>query len=139
MNNNFQKTLEWLLEKHHLLNLFNSREHFHVRFEKDEYMPLVIERHGDLISVAHYFEQNGDLIQDPEVELHHPSWYPTAITQAFLGRREKFIHHAAGTFVDKNFHNDVSSFLCVWARNLRAQGWEQARIASSNIMEGAQA
>jgi len=32
---------------------------------------LVIERHGETIIVGHYFEQNGDLMSDPEVEVRH--------------------------------------------------------------------
>jgi len=33
---------------------------------------LVIERHGETIIVGHYFEQNGDLMSDPEVETALP-------------------------------------------------------------------
>ena len=128
MHNTFQHTIEGLLKEHNLLDAFNTQEHFHVRFEQPSYMPLVIERHNDMISVAHYFEQNGDLIQDPEVELHHPSWVPTAITQAFLGRREKFVKRHGTTMVDTHFHQEVSSFLVTWGKNIRAQGWNKAQI-----------
>jgi hypothetical protein len=82
-----------------------------VRFEKKGYQPLVIERHGEMISVAHYFEQNGDLIADPDVELHYPSWVPTGITQAFFGYRSKFIERDGKTLIDTRFHKQVSSFL----------------------------
>jgi len=68
----FQVTIEHLLKSHNLLGDFQAKGSFHVRFEKTGYQPLVIERHGDMISVAHYFEQNGDLIADPDVELHYP-------------------------------------------------------------------
>lgn len=129
--NNFQKTIEWLLEKHNLLNAFQHQEHFHVRFEQPSYMPLVIERHTDMISVTHYFEQEGDLIQDPEVELHYPTWVSTAITQAFLGRRPKFIERDGLTYVDTRFHSDVTNFLSLWQRNIRAQGWEKAQIVDT--------
>ncbi len=30
-------------------------------------MELVIERHGQRVSVAHYFRQNGDAMRDPEL------------------------------------------------------------------------
>ena len=121
----FQETIEHLLKTHDLLDAFQSQGSFHVRFEKPGYQPLVIERHGDMISVAHYFEQNGDLIADPDVELHYPSWVPTAITQAFFGYRTKFFEQDGKTYVDTRFHKQVSEFLTMWARNIKAQGWAE--------------
>lgn len=67
----FQETIERLLKSHNLLEDFQKKDSFHVRFEKTGYQPLVIERHCEMISVAHYFEQNGDLIADPDVEVRH--------------------------------------------------------------------
>jgi hypothetical protein len=121
----FQTTIEHLLKSHKLLENFQKQDSFHVRFEKTGYQPLVIERHGDMISVAHYFEQNGDLIADPDVELHYPSWVPTAITQAFFGYRQKFIERDGKTYFDTRFDREVSSFLSMWARNIKAQGWAE--------------
>ncbi len=121
----FQTTIEHLLKTHDLFEAFQSQSDFHVRFDMPGYQRLVIERHGDLISVTHYFEQNGDLVPDPEVELHYPSWTPTAITQAIGYRREKFIERDGKTFVDTRFHREVSSFLVMWARNIQAQGWAE--------------
>lgn len=121
----FQTTIEKLLSAHHLLDKFHSQLDFHVRFDMPGYQWLLIERHGELISVAHYFEQNGDLIPDPDVELHYPTWTPTAITQSIGYRREKFIEREGQTFVDTKFHREVSSFLSMWARNIQAQGWAQ--------------
>ncbi len=125
MSTLFQTTIEHLLKSHHLLDAFQTQEDFHARFDMPPYQPLVIERHGELISVAHYYEQNGDLIPDPDVELHYPSWMPTAITQSLGYRREKFIERDGRTFVDTRFHRDVSSFLALWARNIKAQGWAE--------------
>src|SRR5574338_558388 len=122
MLTSFQSTIEHLLKSHNLLEQFQSQDHFHVRFDMPHFDRLVIERHDELISVAHYFEQNGDLIADPEVELHYPSWVPTGITQTFFGYRSKFIERDGKTFVDTRFHKQVSSFLSIWARNIKAQG-----------------
>ena len=127
----FQTTIEKLLSAHNLLDKFHSQLDFHVRFDMPDYQRLVIERHGELISVAHYFEQNGDLVPDPEVELHYPTWTPTAITQAIGYRREKFIQRDGQTLVDTRFHREVSSFLSMWARNIQAQGWEKRATASN--------
>jgi aminoglycoside/choline kinase family phosphotransferase len=120
----FQTNIEQLLKAHNLLEKFHSQDEFHVRFDMPHYDRLVIERHNDLISVAHYFEQNGNLIADPDVELHYPTWTPTSITQIF-GYRSKFIERDGKTFVDTRFHRDVSSFLVMWAQNIKAQGWAE--------------
>ena len=120
----FQETIEHLLKSHNLLDDFQNKDSFHVRFEKTGYQPLVIERHGEMISVAHYFEQNGDLIADPDVELHYPSWVPTGITQAFFGYRK--------TYVDTRFHKQVSEFLTMWARNIKTQGWAEGGRVSDD-------
>lgn len=125
----FQTTIEDLLKSHNLLERFQSQANFHVRFDMPCYDRLVIERHGDQISVAHYFEQNSDLIADPDVELHYPTWTPTSITQVLGYRREKFIERNGQTFVDTRFHREVSSFLVMWAGNIQAQGWaEQGQV-----------
>lgn len=123
MTTQFQKTIEHLLKSHNLFEAFLNQSSFHVRFDMKGYQRLVIERHGELISVAHYFEQNGDLVADPDVELHYPSWVPTAITQAFFGYRSKFIERDGQTLVDTRFDREVSSFLRLWARNIKMQGW----------------
>lgn len=129
----FQKTIEHLLQSHNLLEDFETKDSFYARFEKSGYQRLVIERHGEMISVAHYFEQNGDLIADPDVELHYPSWAPTAITQAFFGYRTKFIERDGKTYIDTRFHKEVSSFLHLWAINIKAQGWtDGAQISAAN-------
>jgi hypothetical protein len=52
----------------------------------DVYMPLVVERIGqNRYSVAHYFEQNGDRVPDPDIEFVRDAegrWYPAAATMA---------------------------------------------------------
>ena len=121
----FQTTIEHLLKSHNQLDAFLTQNHFHLRLDMPHFDRLVIERHDDMISVSHYFEQNGDLVPDPDVELHYPSWIPTAITQCMGFRREKFIERDGKKYVDRHFHNEVSSFLNMWARNLKAQRWAE--------------
>jgi hypothetical protein len=38
------------------------------------------------------------------------------------GCREKFIERDGKTFVDRHFHNKISSFLSMWASNNEMQG-----------------
>src|SRR4051812_3886346 len=55
-----------------------------LRLQVPGFMPLVVEaagtgpRGGTLVSVAHYYEQNGDLMADPEVlfEILGGDWSP---------------------------------------------------------------
>lgn len=62
------------------------------RFKADgPWMRLSIERLTErTYSIAHYFEQNGDLVPDPDMELvyvpHMDTFYPTSIQHSF-GRR----------------------------------------------------
>ena len=126
----FQTRIEALLKAYDQLDRFYSEDHFHVRFEMPGYDRLVIERHHEMISVAHYFEQNGDLIADPEVELHYPTWTPTAITQVLGGRREKFITREGKQYVDTRFHREVTSFLKMWGNNIHHQGWMKKATVS---------
>jgi len=134
MTHLFQSTIEGLLAAHGLLEAFQENDSFHVRLDQPGYERLVIERHGDLISVAHYYEQNGDLVPDPDVELHYPTWVPTAITQAFGGYRPKFLERDGQTYVDTRFHKEVSTFLVLWARNIRAQGWaERGQVLDEDL------
>ncbi len=135
MPTSFPSTIEHLLKSHNLLEQFQSQSHFHVRFDMPHFDRLVIERHDELISVAHYFEQNGDQIVDPEVEFHYPTWTPTAITQVIGGRREKFVELDGETFVDFRFEQEVSSFLDLWETNIRTQRWaERATIHDDALL-----
>ncbi len=65
--NLMQSTVLEILNRHGLVAAFIRSTEFHFRLERPPYMPLVIERQGSIISVAHYSELNGDLIRDPEL------------------------------------------------------------------------
>ena len=61
----FKTVIEKIATQH---GLDLTAEQSHLRLENKGYMPLVIEKTGkNLVSVAHYYEQNGDLIADPDV------------------------------------------------------------------------
>lgn len=92
------------------------------------YMPLSVERlYDDRYSMAHYVEQGGDLLADPDIELYRDklgNWYPVAIQQ-LLG-----IYTMAITKFDENGepaafrikeYNELRSFISMWLRNLREQ------------------
>jgi hypothetical protein len=72
-----------------------------IRVEVEGMMPLVIEyvgegpRSGTLVSVAHYFVQNGDLMADPDltVEVQNSGeWLPVAYQQDGLGIYQEAVY-----------------------------------------------
>lgn len=123
MATKFQLAVEAVLKGHGLLEKFQTQTEFHLRLEQAPYEPLVIERHSELISVAHYFKQNGDLICDSDVELHFPDWTPVAIQMINGVYTQKFMERDGKEYVNTRFDPSVRPLLATWARNIKAQGW----------------
>lgn len=108
--------------------------HFSLKIDNPPFVPLVIEAWDSpipgksrRISVAHYLEQGGDLVPDPEVEITDTGW-PIELSQA-LGYTQVTVYSADGRTMHYapesrrsvlNFLNDI------WARNLRAQRFVEA-------------
>jgi len=80
-----------ILKKAGLEMAFDEFGDFHLKVENKHYMDLVVERHGERVSVAHYFEQNGDAMRDPEMEFILPNWTPAWIQQDPVGRYDEAI------------------------------------------------
>jgi hypothetical protein len=119
------RVVEAIAKKHHLdLDEVGA----HLRLEQPAYEPLCIEVIGErLVSVAHYFEQHGDLVPDPEmVFCTYPDrqWVPVEITMA-IGRRRVASEVEDGRVArfSPREQADQAGFANVWARNLREQGW----------------
>lgn len=113
----------------------------HIRIENEPYMVLCIEEIGQegphgrpVISVAHYFEQNGDLCQDPEMtfeviiandgkKTHYytpltfqqaiPPIYQEVYTEGFKGYRPALMR-------------ELKSFARIWQTNIGHQKFLQA-------------
>lgn len=90
------------------------------------YMPVHVECLTDgHYSVAHYFEQNGDLVPDPDMEFYRAetgAWLPVNCTMAtgyytqaisFEGSKPKgFYPHVL---------RELCSFASMWMRNIKDQ------------------
>ena len=115
-----QVTVDMIMERARLTGPFAvarmKRKNFHVRVAVEGFMDLVIENvPGQGVSVAHYYEQEGDLMRDPEI-VFNPSWHAIEYTQDNLG-----IYQAAD---DGAYLADANSFAHgMWSRNLREQGF----------------
>lgn len=119
----------------------------HLRVENGGYMPLVIEHIGEgprglpLISVAHTYVQNGDVMYDPEMTfevnpamLQKPDgWGPITYRQDNLGLDQTAVwRNAAGqVMIYPRLVRDLKSFARTWNKNLREQGFILAARATN--------
>ena len=91
------------------------------------YMPLTIERlTHDRYSMTHYFEQNGDLVPDPDLELWRGPFghlYAVAIqhsTGAYCKAIEFGPDDQPTTFKPRA-QRDMNAFLTQWVKNIKQQ------------------
>jgi Domain of unknown function (DUF6908) len=111
----------------------------HIRIENSGYMPLVIEYIGTgprglpLISVAHYYTQNGDPMRDPEMTFEidpegKQDWGPVTYQQDNLGIYQEAVwcEDNGRVMVRPVLVKDLKSFARTWDRNLKEQGFLKA-------------
>ncbi len=87
-----------------------------------------------LVSVAHYFEQNGDLMADPDLvfEVNPDSWKsgewgPVSFTQHSTGTyQEAVVIRDGKVMMNTRLVASLKSFARTWDRNLDAQGYVAA-------------
>ncbi len=128
-----QTVVRAILQQHSLADTFDTANDFHLRIENEPYMPLVIERHSNEISVAHYFTQNGDAMRDPELTFQLPDWTPTSITQDPVARYSCVADLPEGSRQRARLLADLTSFARTWARNLNAQGFADEDVKASSL------
>ena len=93
----------------------------------ETYMAVHVEKVGEnLYSVAHYYEQNGDLMSDPEMVFLHVApglWQPVSITQHGVGVYREAIVFEDGKIVGyrPRLLDELCSFTTIWMRNIKAQ------------------
>lgn len=121
-----QAIVERIAEKY---GLDLNAEEAHLRLENVPYMPLVIEKVGKhLVSVAHYFEQNGDLCADPDVVFftgYSDCWVAIEIQQVLGYQRVAWLNDDGASIKSVNLRGqaDVASFTNLWARNIKEQDY----------------
>ena len=113
---------------------------FHLKIENPPYLALVIEdiqqrgpNGSPLISVAHYGEQNGDLMRDPEMvfEIERSGeqikMTPTYWRNDYVGKEEfSAIEQGGQWLVISALQRAHSEFATTWDANLIAQGFVEA-------------
>jgi hypothetical protein len=128
-----------------LLQKLNDKQH--VKIISDEFMPLTIERLEENIltssgvatiySLCHYFEQNGDLMREPEMcflvidnrkdfnDYQAIEIYPQMYQYDNLGLFEESIcveNHQIKSYI-KVWQHAHCSFANIWLRNIKMQGF----------------
>ena len=110
-----------------------------LKIENAPYMALVIEATDEsgpgglpAISVAHYGEQNGDLMRDPEMcfELgfaEEPCLDPFYFRNDYIGLEQWSRTFTSGQYVRlRHLHEKHQQFASQWDNNLRLQGFPEA-------------
>ena len=128
-----------------IIAVYGGIDGLYVSITNEPYMRLVIEHIGKgphglpAISVAHYYELNGDLCQDPEM------WFEVESTPAGLAMHP-YMFQMANPPVYQEVLNDLRGvaladelrqFAAMWDRNLREQGFLKAvkRLRSDAALE----
>lgn len=96
------------------------------------FMPVSVERVGEislgpLFSVTHYYEQNGDLMSDPDmvfVQGASGRYYPISYRQDGLGINQEVLRETEkpGSFqYNKRLSASLATFANRWMKNIKDQ------------------
>lgn len=119
--------IEKLAQKHNV-PFAQIGEYF--RLDMPHFDRLCIEKIGvNRISVAHYFEMNGDLVPDPDIVFFvtdNGYWCPIGINQSIGGWRSYVKMTADGAGIeayDTIGQAGLADFADIWAQNIADQEW----------------
>ncbi len=131
------ETLQAIIDRHGGIEALKAN---HIKIKNESYMPLVIEWIGsgpystELVSVAHYYTQNGDAMRDPEMVFIVSArgfWTPMSFLQDNLGLYQEAVSIRDGKFfMSVALLHDLKEFALMWDRNLSAQGFLNAQPAT---------
>lgn len=119
-----QKLYESMYQKPYMI-----REGHHARINNNPaYMPVVIEKvgrlhsYGEVISIAHYGQQNGDPMADPDMEfvIVCGDYYPISYRNDYLCQRQDvFTLDSEGKpeRINKILQEHLTSFANHWLKN----------------------
>ncbi len=102
-------------------------EAYYMKLQAKGYENLVLEAIGeDEYSIAHYYDQNGDSMRDPEItftiDRENQSVHPTSFLQDDRG----VYYETADAATDRV--KDLSHFMVQWFTNIKNQGFEPVKI-----------
>lgn len=110
----------------------------YMKLQAPGFMDLVIEKFWDnRISLSHYYEQNGDLMSDPDMELILDLKNET-LTAATYKQDNLMIYHEAYNdtkLIDPALEIELNGFLEDWLKNIKAQGHIPYKAYYSEVAE----
>jgi hypothetical protein len=116
----------------------------YIRLENEPYMRLVIEAIGPgprglpSVSVAHYYEQNGDAMTDPEMVFEIAAdecWHPIMFQNSGLGLylEAVFQNEKGQVLIRPRLVRDLKSFARSWNKNIGDQRFLEAAKTAAKI------
>jgi hypothetical protein len=128
------RTVQAIIE---LLGGLDRLETNPIKVKNEGYMDLVIEYVGvgprgcPLVSVAHYFEQNGDLCADPDLVMEWMvpagKWLPVSFKNDAFGYYVEAVRREGDALIeDSGAVADILAFQRSFDMNLRTQGFVEA-------------
>ena len=98
-----------------------------VKMKADQFQDLcidIIQQKESVthISMAHYYEQNGDLVPDPDMEIVLMHVTRMALPVHFQNALAYRVCVEGTRVINGREFVDQSSFLSMWLRNIKAQG-----------------
>lgn len=123
-----KEVIEALAQRH---GIDLTRRGAYFRLDMPGFDRLSVEHYSfSRIAVAHYFEQNGDLVPDPEVVFfvgdENLGWVPIEVTQVIGGWRAYAQLSSDGSQIvsyNKERQGSLAEFAEMWARNIELQEW----------------
>ncbi len=113
--------------------MIGMMEDGYAKIEKSSsFMPVTIEHVGQnslgqLFSVAHYCEQNSDLMRDPEVVFilgADEEFYPVMVQQDFIGKYQDVLEYDETGKIKgwyPRLQADLAAFANFWLKNIKYQ------------------
>lgn len=138
------KTIETIIKHHGGLDALKEK---YIRIENEPYMRLCIEYVGQgprnlpLVSVAHYGEQNGDAMRDPDMVFEvkwayaeetnnglYWHWEPISFRNDYLGVNQTAVWKDPdkGIMVKPRLVRELKAFARTWDKNIKEQGFLEA-------------
>ena len=125
----------------------------YLRLENPPFMRLVIEVIGGPypngayeLSIAHYSEQNGDAMRDPEITFlvalaeQGSTWTPLTFENSYLGCYQVVASVTPAGLIearDPSLMRDLRDFATQWDRNLKHQGFVEVFERPNGDQNGA--
>ena len=116
----------------------------YIRLESSGYMPLSVENLGYTVlgnpvySMAHYGEQNGDAMADPDmtlsVDFENRRVIPLTFQNDYMGTYQEVFSDDGRRYVPRLLA-DLDDFLRLWLKNIEQQGFDPVPAADNENAE----